>query len=120
MNSDFEDAYEVILVIADCEDYEDSYGRKIKKNWEKCLKNKQELTEDFTFLKKVKHKTHGRKVSKEYLNNPVIIGKTQEGSLIALDGNHRISEHLKLESPQVNIILLDISWLEDADAMDFN
>lgn len=119
-NSDLEDAFQLVLVIADCEDSSDSYGQKIRSNWEKSLRSKKEIIEDYTFLKKVKHKTHGRSFPEKYLNNPIIIGQTVQGVLIALDGNHRISQHLKKESPQVSIILLDISWLEDADDMDFD
>lgn len=118
-NSDFEDAYSLVLVIADVEDESSSFAKKIRQNWESAVKMAKEEIIDSSFAEKVRRSNHGRKVLKQYLNNPVIIGLTSSGSYIALDGSHRLIEHIENQNNQIRAYIIDISWLDEADDMDF-
>lgn len=120
--SDSEDAFSVVAIIANMEesDASDSYYRKVRSNWEKALSQSEIQSIDLLTAKSIHRSFHGRSVPEKYLNNPVFIGKTNSGRLIALDGSHRLKQHIELENDRIPAIIIDLSWLDDADDMDFD
>lgn len=120
-SSDVEDAFRIVRLIADVEEDEtDNIYQKVKKNWEKVLAKSREEFIDLSLALTIRRSHHERVVSKKHLNNPIIVGKTREGNLIMLDGNHRLHQHIENLNEQIPAIILDISWLEDADDMEFD
>ena len=117
--NDIEDAYQVILLIADVQEGDSQYEKTIRSNWEKALRQAQAEIFDSSMASKIRTANHGRVPEPQYLNNPVVVGKTKENNLIALDGSHRIIEHLNKQSQRISVIIVDISWLDDADCMEF-
>lgn len=116
--SDIEDAYQVVLVMSGIEDNDEEL--LFRKQWENALKRAKNTTFDFNEIEKVKRCDHGRSVHSKYLENKIILGQTKAGHLVALDGSHRIKEHLKRQSPHIEAVVVDISWVDDADDMDWD
>lgn len=112
--NDLEDAYTVISCIAGVEDELDSYGIKVRKNWGKCVAKGEHVIWSYLELQGTRHRTHDRVVPAEFLDNEIIIGKTINGHLIALDGSHRIFQHIEKSTKKIKVFIVDISWMEEA------
>lgn len=121
MNSqDLKDAFDLVLFIADEEDLSEDYKELLINNWNRSLKSAREEGISLNLAMTIRRSDHGRKVDPKYKNNTIIVGKTQEGNLLCLDGNHRLRDHIKKQSKSIMALIIDISWLEDADGMEFD
>jgi hypothetical protein len=93
---------------------------RFRKRWESAVAKAKEVVIDFAKAESVRRSNHGRSVRDEHMENPVILGKTMTGALVALDGSHRLMRHIENQSPAIRAVVIDISWIEDADDMDFD
>jgi hypothetical protein len=116
--SDIEDAYQVALVMSGIE--EDSAEQKFRKRWEVAVRAAEQTTIHYSEIENIRRTDYGRDVAVEYLNNPIILGRTKTKILVALDGSHRLFAHQVQKSQNVSVIIIDISWIEDADDMDYD
>jgi GNAT superfamily N-acetyltransferase len=117
-SSDIEDAYRVALVMSGAEGRAEE--ARFRKRWESAVAKAKEVVIDFAKAESVRRSNHGRSVRDEHMENPVILGKTMTGALVALDGSHRLMRHIENQSPAIRAVVIDISWIEDADDMDFD
>jgi hypothetical protein len=119
--SDVEDAFQLVCIIAGVEDNpSDQEFNKLRNKWKKALAQSKEELIDLLLATTIRRSFHGRVVLKKHLNNPIFVGRTKTNALIALDGGHRLKQHIENQNEFIPAIIVDISWLDDADDMDFN